>query len=286
MSDYFFDKPIFIIGAARSGTTLLGEILSQHKDIAYWLEPKYIWRYNKPRSKHDERTANETSDKTIKYIRKRFYSYLIKNKKNRFLEKTPSNVFRVSFINKVFPNALFVVIIRDGRDVTLSAYKKWTSKPAKSAIIRRLSSNEIPLFELPFYGAAMFRDVLARFFLPKKGFIWGPTFKGMQAFRSKNSTIKSCAMQWLKSVSIANRDLEQLPKDRIFKMTYENLITNPESEISALLQFLGLKDGGLVKYAKETIYNTGSKKRSIESEKILEEVMPMIKEKLIELNYA
>lgn len=35
-------KPIILLGCARSGTTLLGSILEQHPDVAYWVEPRPI----------------------------------------------------------------------------------------------------------------------------------------------------------------------------------------------------------------------------------------------------
>ena len=39
-----FRRPVVILGAARSGTTLLGELLSRVPEVAYWVEPKSLWR--------------------------------------------------------------------------------------------------------------------------------------------------------------------------------------------------------------------------------------------------
>ena len=36
-------SPILIVGSPRSGTTLLGKILSSHPEVAYWEEPRTIW---------------------------------------------------------------------------------------------------------------------------------------------------------------------------------------------------------------------------------------------------
>src|SRR6185436_2775660 len=43
------ESPIFIIGTGRSGSTLLGMLLSMHKRIGFLNEPKALWHfaYNK-----------------------------------------------------------------------------------------------------------------------------------------------------------------------------------------------------------------------------------------------
>ena len=37
------EKPIFILGTGRSGTTILGIVLSMHREVGYLNEPKAIW---------------------------------------------------------------------------------------------------------------------------------------------------------------------------------------------------------------------------------------------------
>ncbi len=37
------EKPIFIIGIGRSGSTILGTVLSMHREIGFLDEPKAIW---------------------------------------------------------------------------------------------------------------------------------------------------------------------------------------------------------------------------------------------------
>ncbi len=36
-------KPIFIIGMGRSGTTILGVVMSMHRDVGFLNEPKALW---------------------------------------------------------------------------------------------------------------------------------------------------------------------------------------------------------------------------------------------------
>ena len=42
------EKPIFILGTGRSGTTILGIVLSMHREVGYLNEPKAIWHLIHP----------------------------------------------------------------------------------------------------------------------------------------------------------------------------------------------------------------------------------------------
>ena len=77
-------RPIFIIGIGRSGTTILGKVLSIHKDICWLNEPKLMWHsaypyedvmgnYTQVKSFYrlDESYATETVAKNITKL----YSY-------------------------------------------------------------------------------------------------------------------------------------------------------------------------------------------------------------------
>jgi len=257
-------KPIFIIGGVRSGTTILGEILSQDENIAYWLEPKYIWKYRKPSNKSDLRAKGEANRPIKKYIQNRFLAFKNQKGKNRFMEKTPSNVFRVPFIYEIFPNGLFIQIIRNGKDTILSAEKKWTTRMSGSAIKRRLFSNEIPLLDIPFYFFVAIRDVIAKFFFPKKGFIWGQLFEGIHDYRKEHSVIETCAKQWVTGIQIANQELKKLPKEQVFTLKYEDLVEKPKKTLEPLIQFLELEPSKIIQYAEEEVFST---KHRIYSEK-------------------
>lgn len=63
--------PIIILGAPRSGTSVLARILSQHADLAYSNEPRLIWRYGNDRCS-DMLNAGHARQKVIQYIRRKF----------------------------------------------------------------------------------------------------------------------------------------------------------------------------------------------------------------------
>ena len=275
----------FIIGAARSGTTFLGEVLSQHPDIAYRLEPKFIWRYKNPFPKHDFRHEDEATEDVIKYIRQWFDIFHSKSKKPILLEKTPSNVFRIPFMHKVFPEGKFIHIIRDGRDVALSAEKKWTSIPTSKSVWRRLSSNETPLRDFPFYTSIFFRNVIGRFLFPKKGFVWGPHFPGMEKFREEHSVIESCALQWSKSIDHSLSAFEEIRNDKnYFQVEYNDLMNNTAEVVNEILKFMKLSDNNVVSYALENKRPLRKDYSEEEKEKI-NIVLPIVEHNLKRLNY-
>ncbi|NNF21259.1 MAG: sulfotransferase [Saprospiraceae bacterium] len=277
-------RPIIIIGAARSGTTLLGEVLSQHSKLAYRLEPKYIWRFGNPGKKDDVRTTNECTPRIAEYIKGRFRRFVMRNKKERLLEKTPSNCFRVGFINKVYPDAQFIHLIRDGRQVAVSAEKKWTAVPDAPTLKRRFINMEIPVMEWPHYSAAVLRDVFGRLVFPEKGYIWGPHFPGIREFRKHHSIIETCAEQWRQSINYALRQLEGLPGKRVIPVYYEDLCTNPAETIGKILDYLELDHEEVKKYAESRIRLVKRKYSQPETEKMMH-IQTMIEEELKLLGY-
>jgi len=280
-------KPVFIIGGVRSGTSILGDILSQQADLAYWLEPKYIWKYRKANSKNDIRDASDATQHIKDYVRDRFYKYMKSQNANRFMEKTPSNVFRVSFIHEIFPDGLFIQLIRNGHDTILSTYKKWTTPIDKTAVTRRIRSNEIPLIDLPHYGAASLRDVVGRTLLPKKGFIWGQQFQGIKEYRATHTIMETCAMQWVTAMQHSERDLMKVPDAQKFQIRYEDFVTRPEETLAPLLDFLEYKDkASIIDFASKNVNDYTKRSRDANTLLELEKVNYIIKEEMAKWGYS
>jgi len=279
-------KPIFIIAGVRSGTTMIGDILSKHKDLAYWIEPKYIWKYSKPNTKNDLRQPSEATTKIKSYIRQRFAKYTCAKGKSRFIEKTPSNVFRVAFINEIFPDALFIQLLRSGIETSLSAEKKWTSTPTKSALIRRLTSNEIPLRDLPFYLGTFFRDLVGRFISPKKGYVWGQLFENILEYRAQHTVIETCAKQWSEGLRISQDELDTIDSNRVHRLKYEDLLAQPKVELEKILDFCQLDPSStVIDYAQQTIKDNTKSFTPAELEKI-ESIQPIISKQMHLYGYA
>ena len=51
------ERPIFIVGTGRSGTTVLGTVLSLHRELGFLNEPKALWHAVLPSGRHVARQA-------------------------------------------------------------------------------------------------------------------------------------------------------------------------------------------------------------------------------------
>lgn len=148
-------KPIFIIGIGRSGTTLLRLMLHNHPRIAIPYEAPYIIKYyenlenysdlneeknlrrlvgdilEEPNIKmwdhniETERIVNNIEQRTFSGIIDAIYLDYARGKgKNRWGDKSGINLDRIYLINEIFPEAQFIHLIRDGRDVARSVIKQ------------------------------------------------------------------------------------------------------------------------------------------------------------------
>lgn len=126
--------PIFVSGCNRGGTTILSRLLAAHPDVRSvgrgpFHEGQYVWRRQFPDwSRHRwalppwrwylRRTEAHATPERVRFFREEF-SRAVEGE-GRMLEKTPANAVRIPFINAVFPDCVFVHIIRDGRHTTAS----------------------------------------------------------------------------------------------------------------------------------------------------------------------
>jgi hypothetical protein len=121
-------KVAFIIGSPRSGTTILENTLSCHPEIAEWYEPYYLW--GKYFSSKEDSVWMETklNERTKRAIHREFRIFSKKAKKPIVIDKSPGHAFNIKVIKNIFPEAKWIHILRDGRDVTLSIKKEWEKR--------------------------------------------------------------------------------------------------------------------------------------------------------------
>lgn len=255
------DKPIIILGAARSGTTLMAEtILAKHPAVAYWNEPR-VWRYGHAYRMSDVLRREDATPKVKAFLQKRFDDYLEASGRDRFMEKHPSNCFRMPFVLEIFPDARVVHIIRDGREVALSAAKDWAGtghealdsrqlreapRPTRiwKTLLKRLRLSDhvtdlTTLLELPAY-APRFAGFLLRQGFRNSMMPWGPRFPGISAVRRTYSLLETCAIQWDLSVRVARSACQSLPPHQYMELRYEDLLSEPQHHVSRVLEFASL----------------------------------------------
>ena len=121
--------PIVLGGCGRSGTTLLRMMLDSHRRICCgpesslfrrravdtrWLADRFGFGHSEVRALFDEAASRPAFIEAFAELCMR------KAGKARWAEKTPRNISRIAWIFRCFPQARFVHVLRDGRDVACS----------------------------------------------------------------------------------------------------------------------------------------------------------------------
>ena len=145
-------KPICQVGVARSGTNLLGNLLRHHEDLAFWPRPKYVWRHGNAWVPDDCLSVEHARPAVIRYIRKRFTSYVQAQGKSRFFENTQANVLGLPFVNAVLPDCKIIHIIRDGCDNVASQRYRFKRPPKSTGAAFRQRVPGIPVTDWPAYA--------------------------------------------------------------------------------------------------------------------------------------
>jgi hypothetical protein len=233
-------KPILIIGAPGSGTTLLYQTLCSHRDLAYithnmlragilrhgrilgdrrkalFILQNLIHRKhtsNLPQGDalwikyfgdYNYMTENNYSEEIAAYYRKKVLQVQNLWGRSRFVDKTLLNCFRVRLLNLIFPDAKFIHIIRDGRAAAFSVLNKI-----------EIAGDPNPLF---YTG---FKDILG------------------DKYQSDRSELYNYGLAWAEYVRKA-REASAVAQDRYYEVLYENLVREPYNELRNIIDFCEL----------------------------------------------
>ena len=125
-------RPIFILGMPRSGTSLVEQIISSHKDVygagelSTLMELYYPILESKLSNTKDKKLL---SKKNLMLIREKYLDSLdhLSTSANIITDKTPANFQQIGLIFSILPEAKIVHLNRDPRAVCWSIYKsKWS----------------------------------------------------------------------------------------------------------------------------------------------------------------
>lgn len=230
---------VVIIGAPRSGTNMLRDILTSFNGVGSWPcdEINYIWRYGNARYPSDELPARLATQRVINYIRRQFESLAKSQAVDVVLEKTCANSLRVGFVDRVLPDTKFIYIYRDGLDATGSARLRWKADLDVTYILKKVRF--VPLLDLPYYANRYVANRLHRLFSKKKQLaFWGPTMENMDEILASHTLEEVCALQWQRCVESAEAALLGIAPKRVIRVCYEELVAAPEREIARILSFL------------------------------------------------
>ncbi|MCL1067041.1 sulfotransferase [Shewanella olleyana] len=253
---------IFVIGAARSGTHLVGSTLSKiSNNTQYLAEINEFWnKYNLDSSIDTFRCVNEFPDSILEKARADFLD-LIDLDADFVIEKTAANSLRTDFLVKLFPDAKFVYVYRDGRDVVNSVIKKnlgdsrkvtvTSSKkePIKNKIVflyrRILDKLQSPTFSFSYFAKnyKYYTSLVLGLFGYRTKFYWGPRFTKSRI----NNLHEYAELQWVASCCRSTKDLKN---SNSFNILFDDIINDRSTVEKSLASFIGAKQNSVVFHLK------------------------------------
>ncbi|MGZ0172952.1 MAG: sulfotransferase [Planctomycetales bacterium] len=230
-----FERPVFIVSAPRSGSTLLFETLAQAPDV--WtaggeshqivesipgLHPRdQDWTSNclttdaacQPAA--GQLQANFTrllQDRDSRHFSMAKHDWPADRQSGvRLLAKTPKDALRIPFLKAVFPDARFIFLYREPHESISSIMDGWRS------------GRFVTYANLPEWTAMPWS-----FLLPP----------GWQELR-ESTLAEIAAFQWSSANRVAWQSLQKLPAEDWCVVRYADLLSSPQSVVQSLCQFAG-----------------------------------------------
>jgi len=235
-------RPLVIIGAPRSGTNMLRDILTQMLGVATWPcdEINYLWRHGNLRYPSDEFPVDLARPSVRQYIRRQFDWVARHYGADVVVEKTCANSLRVPFVDRVVPEARYVFIRRDGLDAVGSAMKRWKAPLDIPYLARK--ARFVPATDLPWYAARYLGSRIHRLF-SREGRVglWGPQLDDMDELLAERPLDELCALQWQRCVESATEAFAAMHADKCLEVAYEDFVREPEAELGRVLDFADIE---------------------------------------------
>jgi hypothetical protein len=226
------ERPVFIIAAPRSGSTLLFETLAESHSICTIgreshaiIEGSPELRPGAPGVGSNRLERQHATPEVIRGLHEGFAAQRSAASgaagadvaRLRFLEKTPKNALRIPFLDAAFPDAQFIFLWREPRGNLASIIEAW--KAGRWVTYRGLDGRDDPWSLLLPPGWREMRD---------------------------RPLPEIAAFQWESANRIALDDLEKLERSRWTAVRYEDLVAQPRAVIERLAAFIGIgMDAGL-----------------------------------------
>ncbi len=286
-----FDRPILILAAPRSGSSFLYDLLCQFDETWGWeAEMDGVWwnyfPYDRLHEPSDLITAEEYSSQVARKLRREFYRFARWGREQRgkeielaaklglrsirYVDKTIANCFHLELLHKLFPEARYVLLLRDARATISSMMEGWQDpvkfvKPQLQPIVDR-SNGRLSHWSYP-----------------------APPGWSQQLDRPLEEV---CAWSWSQHIGFARSGLAAVPAHRQQVIRYEDLVQKPVETMRKLASFCQLAwsskiDDHLARppLSRTTISAPRQDKWKILHGEAIERVLPTIRPLVTQLGY-
>lgn len=291
------NSPLFIIGSARSGTDILSKHVVGLLGVPFIGENNEIWKSAQPVPDCDFVTRRNIRMHALEGIRDKLAA---KAGSEVFLEKTPSNSLRPAVVRAAYPESKILHLIRDGRDVVVSAMRKYAgdirkishgSEDSSSRLSRLLRVFQYKLGQgVPWPASLSSTGHYVKSvgsLLGIGNYLWGPKFPGWRYCMKHLRPHEVAAIQWKWSVDCMLNFIANEREETVFTVRYEDFIDEPDAVLSRISEFLNVEPEANSRRIPDTvILNTAvGQWRTEMSEEVLSDVSGLIKQELILLGY-
>lgn len=223
------ERPLIIVAAPRSGSTLLFETLACTPQLwtlggeAHWLvEGLPPLRPGAPGVDSNRLLAAQATvgiqQALLSGVQEHLRDYQQRpwqpgdEVRPRFLEKTPKNALRIPFFKRIFPDARFLFLWRDPRENLSSIIEAWRSG-------RWVTYPQLPQWDGPW-----------SLLLPP----------GWQQLRGR-SLGEIAGLQWRVTNEIVMQDLRELAPEQQLVVSYQQLTSAPAQTVEQICGFAGIE---------------------------------------------
>lgn len=231
---FFNRKKFFILGHARSGTTLLARLVRLHPAIHCNWQAHFFTREPFLKSLVDTPEAAEwLTRKSNRWNHGRDLSPVILRASADFIlerdaaqagkqivgDKSPSSLIHgqaVRDMSAIYPDASLIYIVRDGRDVLISERFRNFVEDSKF-----LTTED--------------RKIISGLQVDQK-----PFTNGTRSIFTENF-IRRAAAGWVENLQETEAEARRLYGDQYFSLRYEDLLSTPFTEMQKLWGFLGVE---------------------------------------------